>query len=195
MAVTYTNRKGATYFLNKGVTKTGKPRYNFAREQKSEPVDVLPEGYEIEESINGVVSLVKSRPRLISPEEVAAVQSALDKHPNPQNYRLTLKHEHILIYERSTEDLDSIASIFGRLGFSKNYVREELKSTLERHARFTPAMRFVLDNHETRDFHAERWRHSGANEGWIFAGHSGKIDHLAEKLIPYLGTDDFYALY
>jgi hypothetical protein len=195
MTVTYTNRKGVTYFLNKGVTKTGKPRYTFAREQKSEPVDVLPEGYEIEESINGIVSLVKSRPRLISSEEVAAVQSALDKHPNPQNYRLTLKNEHILIYERSTEDLDSIASIFGRLGFSKNYVREQLQSTLERHARFTPVMRFVLDNHETRDFHAERWRYSGAYEGWIFAGHSGKIDHLAEKLIPYLGTDDFFTLY
>jgi hypothetical protein len=106
MTVTYTNRKGTTYFLNKGVTKTGKPRYTFAREQKNEPVDVLPDGYEIEESINGVVSLLKSRPRLISMEEVAAVQAALDEHPNARNYRLTLKHEHILIYERSTEHLD-----------------------------------------------------------------------------------------
>jgi hypothetical protein len=47
MTVTYTNRKGTTYFLNKGVTKTGKPRYTFAREQKNEPVAVLPDGYEI----------------------------------------------------------------------------------------------------------------------------------------------------
>jgi hypothetical protein len=95
MTITYTNRKGFTYLLNKGVTKTGKPRYYFAREQKDEPVDALPAGYEIEESVNGVVSLVKSRPRIISLEEVAAVQAALDEHLNAQNYRLAVKRDHI----------------------------------------------------------------------------------------------------
>ena len=195
MTVTYTNRKGVTYFLNKGVTKTGKPRYTFAREEKNEPVDVLPEGYEIEESINGVVSLVKSRPRLISLEEVAVAQSALDEHPKSRNYRLAIKREHILIYEGISGNLDALESIFGNLGLSKKQVREQLQAELERYTQFTPVMRFVLDDHETRDFHAERWRYGGANEGWIFAGHSGKIDHLAKRLIPYLGTDDFYALY
>jgi hypothetical protein len=38
MPITYTNRKGFTYFLNKGKTKTGKPRYYFAKEQKSNPL-------------------------------------------------------------------------------------------------------------------------------------------------------------
>jgi hypothetical protein len=195
MAVTYTNRKGFTYILNKGVTKTGKPRYYFAREQKDEPVDVLPAGYEIEESVNAIVSLVKSRPRLISLEEVATVQSALDEHPNARNYRLAAKHEHILIYEGISGNLDALESIFGEMGLSKNQVREQLQSELERYTQFTLVMRFVLDNHETRDFHAERWHYGGADEGWIFAGQSGKIDHLAEKLIPSLGTDDFFKLY
>jgi hypothetical protein len=35
MSITHTNRKGFTYFLNKGMTKTGKPRHYFAREQKT----------------------------------------------------------------------------------------------------------------------------------------------------------------
>ena len=32
MRITHTNRKGVTFYLGRGVTKTGKPRYFFARE-------------------------------------------------------------------------------------------------------------------------------------------------------------------
>jgi len=39
MPVTYTNRKGHTYYLCQGVTKTGKSRYYFAREPRGEPVE------------------------------------------------------------------------------------------------------------------------------------------------------------
>lgn len=68
MPVTYTNRKGFAYFLCKGTTKTGKPRFFFARQPKGEAVDAIPTGYEIEESVNGIVSLVKIRPNLIAPD-------------------------------------------------------------------------------------------------------------------------------
>ena len=81
MPVTYTNRKGTTYFLCKGTTKTGKPRYFFAREPKGEAINAIPEGYQIEESVNGIVSLAKDRPRLIAPEETTAVEAALKRHP------------------------------------------------------------------------------------------------------------------
>ena len=60
MAVTYTNRKDTTYFLCRGVTKTGKTRYFFAREPQNESVEKVPEEYEISESVNGVISLVKA---------------------------------------------------------------------------------------------------------------------------------------
>jgi len=42
MTITYTNRKGVTYHLCQGVTKTGKPRYYFARQPKGEPVPEIP---------------------------------------------------------------------------------------------------------------------------------------------------------
>jgi len=58
MPITYANRKGLTYYLCKTVTKSGKPRYVFTREPKGEPVEQVPEGYAIRESVNGVVSLV-----------------------------------------------------------------------------------------------------------------------------------------
>lgn len=59
MPVTYTNRKGLTYYLCRGTTKTGKPRYYFAREVKDEPLEEIPAGYKIKESVNRIVSLVK----------------------------------------------------------------------------------------------------------------------------------------
>src|SRR5205085_4374187 len=82
MPVSYTNRKGMTYTLYRGQTKTGKPRYYFGHpgQDQGEPVSEIPPGYTISESVNGVISLAKDRPALIQPEEVAAVEAAV-KHP------------------------------------------------------------------------------------------------------------------
>ncbi len=57
MSLSYTNRKGTTFYLCRGTTKSGKPRYYFARQPREEPVDTVPEGYSIVESVNAVVSL------------------------------------------------------------------------------------------------------------------------------------------
>ena len=81
MPIIYTNRKGRTYYLCQGLTKTGKPRYYFAREPKGEPVDEIPDGYVISESVNGNVRLAKVRQVLLLPAEVAAVEMALKRHP------------------------------------------------------------------------------------------------------------------
>ncbi len=87
MPITYTNRKGITYYLCRGVTKTGKPRYYFAREPRDEAVEELPEGYAIGESVNGGVSLSQARPSQILPSEVAAVEAELRRLPRAHRYR------------------------------------------------------------------------------------------------------------
>jgi hypothetical protein len=195
MPITYTNRKGFTYFLNKGVTKTGKPRYYFARERKGELVEEIPTGYEIEESVNAIVSLVKARLQLIRPEESASVDAALKKHPKAKNYRVAIKTDQIMIYEGIGGGMDSLRIILGQAGLNIETVEERLQEELDRYTQFTPVMRFILDDQETREYHAERWCYSGSIDDWIYAGHSGKINSLAKKLIPTLGTDAFYELY
>ncbi len=72
MPVSYTNRKGVTYTLYRGQTRTGKPRYYFGlpAHSQGEPVMEIPPGFTISESVNGVVSLVKDRPSLVQPEAV-----------------------------------------------------------------------------------------------------------------------------
>lgn len=64
LPVSYTNRKGMTYTLYRGQTRTGKLRYYFGHpgQGQGEPVTEIPPGYTISESVNGMVSLVKARP-------------------------------------------------------------------------------------------------------------------------------------
>jgi hypothetical protein len=69
MSIQYTNQHGITYYLCRGTTKTGKPRYCFAREPKGEPVAQIPPGYRITESVNGVVSLSMGGWRYLFPDD------------------------------------------------------------------------------------------------------------------------------
>jgi hypothetical protein len=55
---TYTNRKGSINYLCQALTKTGKTRDFFACEPKIAPGDKIPASYQVEESANGIVSLV-----------------------------------------------------------------------------------------------------------------------------------------
>ncbi|MBC8450346.1 MAG: hypothetical protein H8D78_21645, partial [Chloroflexi bacterium] len=98
MTVTYTNRKGRTYTLCQGTTKAGRLRYFFAREPRGEPVEEIPEGYSISESVNGIVSLIKDRPQQILPEEIAAIEAAVQRHPKSRNYRVNVRYDRIEIY-------------------------------------------------------------------------------------------------
>src|SRR5206468_9930674 len=93
MPLSYTNRKGVTYTLYRGQTRTGKPRYYFGRPGQGQgvPVTELPPGFTISESVNGVVSLVKDRPALIQPEEAAAVEVAVQQQPEARRYRVAVK--------------------------------------------------------------------------------------------------------
>lgn len=194
MPITYTNRKGFTYFLNKGVTKTGKPRYYFAKEQKGEPVDEVPQGYEIEESVNAVVSLVKFRPKLIPYEETACVEAALKRKPDARRYRVAAKDRQIIVYEAVGGDMEGLLDALNFLG-GRDSLREYMEGFETRHAQYSPVMRFILDDQETREYHAERWCYRGSIDDWIYAGHSGKIGTLAKNLIPKLGTDELFELY
>jgi hypothetical protein len=195
MSIIYTNRKGVTYHLCRGVTKTGKPRYYFAREPKGEVLDDVPPGFKISESVNGVVSLIKDRPSPLWPEEVAAVEAEVRRHPKARNYRVGAKGDRIVVYERVGPDTHDLLTEFKHLGpFSPGQVKE-LQEMLDRHARFAPVLRFILADAGQRTFRAERWCYLGSIDDWIYIGQWESIGQLAREIIPALGTDEFFELY
>jgi hypothetical protein len=197
MPVSYTNRKGLTYTLYRGQTKTGKPRYYFGRagQGQGEPVTELPPGFTISESVNGVVSLVKDRPSLIQPEEVAAIEAAVRQHPEARRYRVAVKHDQIEIYEQFGPDYNALVSELHLPGLSRPGLAEELRALEERHAHYTPVLRFTLLDPTRRRFGVERMCYLGSIDGWLELGQTGPAAKLARALIPTLGTDQFYELW
>ena len=194
MPVTYTNCKGRTYYLCRGVTKTGKPRYYFSREPKGEPVEEMPEGYEIRESVNGVVSLAKKRPTQLSLREIEAVEAAVERHPKAENYRVDAKQDRITVYERVGPGAGDLIADFERAGLMISGRADRLREILDRRARFTPVMRFTLVDAERRRFGVQRMLYRGGRERWIDLTERGPVDKLARRLIPLLGTEQFFEL-
>ena len=190
MPITYTNRKGHTYSLCRVLTKNGQSRYVFSREPKGDVLEAVPKGYEVTETINGVVSLTKSRPRIILADELAAVETALKRHSKAGNYRATVKAEHIIVHEGQGSDLEQLMAMFGRSGPPGR----DLLDWQASRTRFIPILRFTLIDRDKRLFVANRWHFSGSIDDWIGIGYDGRIDDLARKLIPALGTDRYFEL-
>ena len=198
MPVSYTNRKGVTYMLYRGQTRTGKPRYYFGRPEQSqgEPVTEIPPGFTISESVNGVVSLAKDRPSLIQPEEVQAVEAAVQRHPEARRYRVAVKGNRIEVYEQIGPDYNELVSELHLPGLSRPGLAEELRALEERHAHYTPVLRFTLLDPEQRRFGSERMCYLGSIDGWLeLYGRTGPVAELARALIPTLGTEQFYELW
>jgi hypothetical protein len=195
--VSYTNRKGLTYTLYLGQTRTGKPRYYFGRpgQGQGEPVTEFPPGFTISESVNGVVSLVKDRPALIQPEEVAAVEAAVQQHPEARRYRVAVKGNRIEVYEQVGPDYNVLVSELHIPGLSRPGLAEQLRALEERHARFTPVLRFTLLDSKQRRFGSERMSSLGGIDDWLELGQTGPVAKLARALIPTLGTEQFYELW
>ena len=195
MPVTYTNRKGITYTLCQGVTKTGKPRYTFVRDPKGKRVvEKVPKGWEISESVNGIVSLVKERPPKLLPDEIAAVEEAVRRHPRARNYRVNVKPDRIEVYESVGPDAEGLLSDLKGIGFLPQAKEADLRALLERSAKFTPVLRFILQDEEARVYRAERWCYSGSIDDWLFIT-TGPMEQLARRMIPTLGTDEFFELF
>ncbi len=163
-----------------GQTRTGKPRYYFGRpdQGQGEPVTELPHGFTISESVNGVVSLIKDRPALIQPEEVAAVEG-----------------NRIEVYEQVGPDYNELVSELHIPGLSRPGLAEELRTLEERHAHYTPVLRFTLLDPKQRRFGSERMSSLGGIDGWLELRQTGPVAKLARALIPTLGTEQFYELW
>jgi hypothetical protein len=192
MPVTYTNRKGVTYTLCQGTTKTGKPRYFFAREPRDTPVEAVPEGYRISESVNGIVSLERDKPVQIPPEEVAVVEATIARYKKPQRYRAAAKKHIIEVYENTRADAETLMGILGEQFPVTPDLAQRLQAEEEQYAQFTAVLRFILVDKQQRTYNVQRWCYRGSIDDWIDLMLTGQLSDLVDRVIPRLGTDDFY---
>lgn len=189
----YVNRRGRRYFLGRGTTKRGKERFFFSRRPPANPVNRIPEGCEITESVNGIVSLRRSGRQSIFEEETSVVRSELARHAHLRRHRAAARGDAIAIYEPlGAQSEASLESISGRrtalLGSGGSFL-----DAVAADARYCAVMRFVLLDCASREFEAQRMCYRGGMEGWITIG-GGLLPALARKFVRHNATEDFFEI-
>jgi hypothetical protein len=196
MPISHTNRKGQTFFLCQGITKTGKARYFFSKTAGPATLEQVPAGHHIEESVNGVVSLVKDRQQLILPEEIQVIEAALRRHPKGNNYRVSAKGKQIVIYERQGPDAEDMVEIFGNSlpMYSRQELLEGMRALLDKNAQYSPMLHFNLVDAAERTFCAERAMYVSSLPEWVDICDCGPLQSLVDQIIPLLDTDEYFEL-
>jgi len=181
----YVNRKGRRYYLCEARTKNGGSRYVFSREMAGTPVSAVPSGYEVVESVNGVVSLRRAGSCAIREDEVAIVRAALAKHPHLTRCRVDARKREVVVYEAQTSDPKRVARYLGG--------DAPIEGVLDR-GPLSPVLRFVLDDEEERMFLIQRMCYRGSIDGWLTLSDGGGLEELANRYVQHLGKESFLEL-
>jgi hypothetical protein len=191
--VKYENRRGQTYYLHQGETKTGKAKYYLSMKRAGQLVDAMPAGYEIYENPNAQVFLRKVQPKLITAEELATVEKGIKKYSHIKDYLIEIKKKAIIIHEadQKIEELaDGLRGLIDLRGSPWPELREKFKFLIS----YSPTLQFVLTNAEHRRFVAQRYCYRGSIDDWIFIGTENSLAMLVQKYVKHLGQESYYDL-
>lgn len=190
MTIEHVNRKGKTYYLHQGKTKTGKPQFFFSMKSAGSLVDTIPEGYEIYENPNAQVFLRKIPPQIVMPTEVATVRDGMQRHAKVKHYIIDVKGKNIVVY-LCDQNVDALMAITA-MGPGSNTAK--VSETLLRAMTYSPMMQFRLSDEKTRTFDVERWCFRGSVDDWVCLDRDRDLKALVTKYTPHLGQDSFYEL-
>lgn len=194
MAMEYVNRKGDTYYLQEGRTKTGKPRYYCGRQLKGAPLDAVPEGYEVyEKPENGQVYLRKARATEISPMERELVEEAVGRLAAAPRAIVDVEPRALVVYLSDTED-DPLREMAGALGLPQHALGN-LREAISRRAVYQKMMRFNLVDAGERLYAVQRWCFRGSIDTWIdLHARPAPLPELLNRYARHLGRESFYEL-
>lgn len=186
---THENRMGIMYYLHEGRTKTDRPRYFFAKTPGEGARSAMPERFEVSESINGVVSVPrKATGAPGAPDaDVKVVEGAVRHQPHLQGYLVRAEGNAIVIFEPHPRpsELRDFAERLGVPYRASSFVEERMKK-----AQYAPIMKFEC---EGDGYVARRMTYRGKG-GWSWPLGAGKLEGLAKKFVPTIGTESFFDL-
>jgi hypothetical protein len=193
MAFTYVNRKGKTYYIHEGKTRTGKPRYTVSLRSEGNILDSIPEGFEFYENpTNAQVLLRKIQPKIISDFEIKIVQKAVKELTDVKYYIVDCKKNVISIY-LTDQDVDEIKKSLEM--FPSPHSGVSIEDILKEAITYSERMQFVLKDEEKRIFIARRYCYLGRIDDWINIGEPDSLGNLVKKYIKHLGEDSYYELF
>jgi hypothetical protein len=191
MTVTFTNRKGKTYYLHQGKTKLGNPKYFFALSDEGDLVEAIPPGYEVYENPNGQVFLRRTQTQIIADEEAALVEAGMRQYCRLERFIVDVKKNAIVIYTPD-QDVDLLADTLSSLPGSRE---TKVKAVMERVLTYSPMLQFVLTDKANRLFETQRYCFLGSIDDWIVIGGEDELPRLVKVYVKHLGEESFYDLY
>ena len=191
MAIQYTNRKGQTYYLHQGTTKTGKPKYYFAMKDEGNLVDTIPDGFEIYENPNAQVFLRRIRPKIITDAEIETVRQGMEKFCQVQQFQVDVKKNIITIF-LPDQDIDTFTEL---LAHSPRAQVVSVQDLVNRFTNYSPMLRFVLIDEARRRFTTQRYCFLGSIDDWVGIGKPDELGNLVKTYVKHLGQDSYYELY
>lgn len=198
MAFEYKNRRGDVYRLQAKQTNSGKPRYYFGRKLTGEPVNELPEGYEVFESPErGQVFLRRRQRTEIHPNERQLVIDSIECFSFVKHSIVNCEEDSLVVYlpTRSSNEVSDLACVLAGPNALQVPRFREARDRLVQESTYEKAMRFQLIQEEPRLFHVERWCSLESIDGWIHLHGPDRLQSLADFYVEYLGEDSFYELF
>ena len=149
----------------------------------------VPEGFEICESINGVVSVrrINEARATVPPDDIALVWNAIERSAHLRYYLARAVDSAIVIYEPHPlpRQLEESASALRLDRLPTDAIAERMA-----HAQYAPIMKFEPQGDEYV-VHRMTFRGHG---GWSYPLKSGNLAALARQMIPSIGTNRFFEL-
>jgi hypothetical protein len=189
--LTHRNRRGQVYYLHQGVTKKGAPKYFFAKTVGPGALADMPAGYELAESVNGVVSVRRATDSVIPETDVQFVREALAKVPHLARHVVERKGEAIIVHEpEGGASVDDLGGLAREMGVS----RQRLEAFTQRPPkRYTPVMKFEPESAgKPGEYVASRMTYRG-DGGWRSLS-TGPLSLLVPRLVPHIGRESFFEL-
>jgi len=191
MPVTYTNRKGETYHLLVGATKTGKPKYYVSKKAGSHTADFIPEGFELHEHpASGIVHLRRVREsKLTSAERDFAVTEIRNATGTP-HFFVEIEDDALVVYwlDGSARDDAELLRTFGPGAARRLHARKVS------HGSYSALMRFVLIDEHQRLFRTERMCFRSSVDGWMPISSRRPLGELIDDYAQHLGQESFFEL-
>jgi hypothetical protein len=195
-AYCHRNRHGVAYYLHQGTTKTGKARYFFAKTVGEDALAEMPAGWEVAESVNGVVTVRKATSATPIPAaDVALVRAALDRDPILRRCVVEAKGGAIVIHEPERGAIPTSGELAGlskEMGVPLARLTAHFEA-MSRNARYAPVMKFEpAFVGATCEYLAYRRTYRG-DGGWFPLSH-GPLHSLVKQYVHHIGRESFFEL-
>jgi hypothetical protein len=188
--ISRTNRKGQTYYLHQGVTKSGKPRWYTSTDAAGELAAEMPEGYEFYERPENAQVFFRKIPRTaITDAELNLVRQLACSKARTRYTIVDAESKAIILYAADSDDVDARVELMSSFGANS----AKICQFMERHQHYDPVLRFKLIDAQSRVFYAERWCFRGSIDDWFPLAH-GPLEKLANEFIPHVGAESFFEL-